>query len=277
VLGRAERKMHPMECPTASVWFARFSRGVKLRMGEETRRNVALTEEGVHGLMTFLEEDWDKGNEMEREEIEELACFVLASYAGGLRGEEVPLIYLGGMTKFWGESSSHKIPHVMLTLMGRFKGEDGNRYHCVPLADVTRSGLPIRTWFQRLYVRRTGRQGRRTGWLFTKRGTNNETRAKLSQFDTKFKEYMCLVKERYPDCMPESCNPMEDMSLWRSGRRGSTVAAANNNVDKLAIEMNNNWRKQMRGRGTNPSFSMIYVYTEVRAALVARLRYSRAL
>ena len=70
---------------------------------------------------------------------------------------------------------------------------------------------------------------------------------------------------------------MEDMTLWRSGRRGSTVAAANNNVDKLAIEMNNNWRKQMRGRGTNPSFSMIYVYTEVRAALVARLRYSRAL
>ena len=67
MLGRAARKMHPTECPTASVWFARFSRGVKLRMGEETRRNVALTEEGVHGLMTFLEEDWDKGNEMERE------------------------------------------------------------------------------------------------------------------------------------------------------------------------------------------------------------------
>ena len=61
MLGRADRKMHPTECPTASLWFARFSRVTKLRMGEETRRNVALTEEGVHGLMTFLEEDWDKG------------------------------------------------------------------------------------------------------------------------------------------------------------------------------------------------------------------------
>ena len=55
------------------------------------------------------------------------------------------------------------------------------------------------------------------------------------------------------------------------------MAAANNNVDKLAIEMNNNWRKQMQGRGTNPSFSMIYVYAEVRTALVARMRYFRAL
>ena len=32
VLGRADRKMHPMEFPTARLWFARFSRGTKLMM-----------------------------------------------------------------------------------------------------------------------------------------------------------------------------------------------------------------------------------------------------
>ena len=65
-MGRAERKMHPMECPMDILWFARFSHDIKLRMGEETQRNVALKEEGVHGQMPFLEENWDKGNEMER-------------------------------------------------------------------------------------------------------------------------------------------------------------------------------------------------------------------
>ena len=83
---------------------------------------MALKEEGVHGIMMCVEEDWYKGNEIERDKTKELACLVLASYAEGLRGEEVPLINLGGMTKFWGESGSQRIPHVMLTLMGRFKG-----------------------------------------------------------------------------------------------------------------------------------------------------------
>ena len=49
------------------------------------------------------------------------------TYAGGIRGEEVPLFYLKGMLEFWEERRMHEIPHVMLALIGRFKGEEGIR------------------------------------------------------------------------------------------------------------------------------------------------------
>ena len=41
-------------------------------------------------------------------------------------------------------------PHVLMTVMGRFKGEDGNRMHLFPLANVTSSGIRIHMWLERL-------------------------------------------------------------------------------------------------------------------------------
>ena len=34
--------------------------------------------------------------------------------------------------------------------MGRFKGEDGDRMHLLPLINVTQSGIRIRVWWERL-------------------------------------------------------------------------------------------------------------------------------
>jgi hypothetical protein len=50
-------------------------------------------------------------------------------------------------------------PHVLITLLGRFKGELGEQYHKMPLSAVTTSGLQVRLWvghlleeFQRLNI-----------------------------------------------------------------------------------------------------------------------------
>ena len=222
-MGREDKKMYPTDCPTSTKWFSWFNRGARLRMGILKRQNTPLTSEAVLCLMRMMEEEYAKAKPELQEELEELACFVLASYAGGLRGEEVPLLYLKGMMKYWEEGRTHRIPHVMLTLMGRFKGGEGKRYHCLPIADNTRTGLPIRKWFIRLMHRRVERQGRKGGWLFTKRGSKNLIRAKLDQYDPLFKSYMERVKEVLLSCMPKDCIPSINMSLWRSLRRGSTT------------------------------------------------------
>ena len=40
--------------------------------------------------------------------------------------------------------------HVIIYLLGKFKGEEGDRMHVFPLASVTHSGIRIRLWLEQL-------------------------------------------------------------------------------------------------------------------------------
>ena len=42
--------------------------------------------------------------------------------------------------------------YVMIPLLGRFKNEDGERYHLAPLAYETASGIKIGLWVNRLMM-----------------------------------------------------------------------------------------------------------------------------
>ena len=41
-------------------------------------------------------------------------------------------------------------PHWLVTVMGRFKGEDGDRIYPLPLVNLSFSGIRIRMWLERL-------------------------------------------------------------------------------------------------------------------------------
>jgi hypothetical protein len=41
-------------------------------------------------------------------------------------------------------------PHVMFTLVGRLKDEQGERHHLITVAAITGSGLEVRKWTERL-------------------------------------------------------------------------------------------------------------------------------
>ena len=156
--------------PTAGKWFRRFMRGMKLRMGEVKYQNEALTSKMVNGLSDMLDETWRAmEHEQQRERLEELMCYVLMSFGCGLRGEEVPLISLKGLLHFWNETRRDaEEPYIMLTLYGRFKGETGYRWHCLPICNHTRSSIPTRKWMSKLLHRRVYVQGRSTGFLLQK-------------------------------------------------------------------------------------------------------------
>ena len=82
--------------------------------------------------------------EKERLELEELMAFILLKFGAALRGEEVPLVSLAGMLAFSEECVTSDQPHIMVTLKGRFKGEAGHRWHCVPISVANQSGIPFK-------------------------------------------------------------------------------------------------------------------------------------
>jgi hypothetical protein len=95
-------------------------------------------------------------DETKRERLESLMCYVLIGLGAGLRGEEVPLTTCDGLATYWQETANDSDPYIMITLRGRFKAETGDRWHCLPICNDNRSGIPYRTWVRRLMRRRTG-------------------------------------------------------------------------------------------------------------------------
>lgn len=269
-----EKKLHATSSPTAGEWYVRFTQGMKLRTGQIRKQNEALTTDVILACCEVAEAMWEEEeSEAEKEKLEELMCFILLSFGAVLRGEEVPLVSLKGMLDFWEESTSAPIPHIMVALKGRFKGETGHRYHFVPIAVNNQSGVPFKSWTARLMLRRVSLQKRSGGPLFR---SSNGRIMRISDLDPRFVELLDKVRAFYPTLIPNKVES-SDYSLWRSGRRGATTEAMNLQIDGDTMDLLGRWRKRESARGTEPGLAMRQVYTQVRHALRRMLVFSLAL
>ena len=268
-----DKKVYESTAPTASRWFARFMLGAKRRMGVVRKQDEALTVEQLLAVCEIAEDDWRKSkSEAEKKDIESVISFMIIGFCISLRGEEVPLIVIEGMLAFWDETRVHKIPHMMITLKGKFKGENNLRWHCVPLADQTQSRIPTRRWISRMLHRRAIGDQDKVGYLFAR---PKGRKSSLGDYDPLFRDYLERAQEKKPKLFTAGV-PIKDFSLRRSLRRGATTEAENNNVDAVAIELTNRWRKKEAARGAEAGLSMRQVYTQVSRAVVATLRFSQS-
>ncbi len=145
-------------------------------------------------------------------------AFVLVSgCCCGLRGEEIVKIDLAGFLKhieIGKQDVEH--PHVIVPLIGRMKGETGERCHMCVLARETRSGTQARTWADRVAAVNKQR-GRQRGPLFrNKKGL----RAKIGDFENEFLERLMRLKTSRPGLFEPGVDISESHSLCRSLRRG---------------------------------------------------------
>jgi hypothetical protein len=132
-----------------SEFFGRFQAGMHNKMGDKVVQDFGLSWGIMQKFQEVMEWEWtNAGSLMENKmEIAQLAVFVMVRYARALRDEEIPKIEIIGLLEHFTESDKTVPKHVMLLfLVGRFKQEDGERQHFLPVVVVTRSGLRIRDW-----------------------------------------------------------------------------------------------------------------------------------
>jgi hypothetical protein len=145
IYAKDEKKLHVTSSVTAREWFMCFQLGCKLRTGQIQRQNEALTSNLVLALSVEAKWMWSEASdEKEKEMWEEVMCFALLEFGAVLRKEEVPLVLLSGLLGFWDKSTTSDIPHIMVTLKGKFKGATGHRWHCIPIAMDNPSGIPFK-------------------------------------------------------------------------------------------------------------------------------------
>ena len=177
------------------------------------------------------------------------------------------------MLRFWPATTTlPDRPHVVLTLHGRFKGESGERWHCIPIAVRTRTGLPVLKWLQCLMRRRTESKGQEEGWMFA---DSQGRRRKFGFYDPFFLEMLSRARGSRPGCM-DPIVELEDFSLWRSGRRGATTEAGNQKVSGHVIDLMGRWQQKEAAKGSQPGLPMRQVYTQVKSSFPAMLLYSES-
>jgi hypothetical protein len=244
-------------------------------MGEEVRSDFALSIWVLHKILGHLDNEWEAARTAaKRKEVVEIACFLVLAFCLGLRGEEVVKMDIAGFMTYFDAGKGHsEHPHVMVPLLGRFKGETGERWHLLPIVWRTRSGIEAGLWASRLKESLEERR-RLNGFVFSDK---KNKQAKASALEPIFFEQLNWVRVRYPDLFPPNVNIEDDYGIPLSGRRGSSTEAANQGVPSEIIEMICRWRKVERAQGRAPNLGMREYYMEVLQALETFLKYSRPL
>ena len=266
--------------PTNSLWFKRYMSGCHKRMGDVWIPDRAVTLEEVHCGLEILEGEWSRFPQGQRRlELALTGAMVVIGFCAALRGEEIPLVDVGLVRKYWFEGIHYtKAPHVPLALAGRFKQTDGTfRLYMQPLTVRTDSGIEVQKWIERS-IRELDVRKISTGPLFRRTSKNGKIqRALVGDLDHLFHSLWKRIQHKRPDIIPESIKVEEEFSTRRSLRRGATTVAQNRKIDTAVIEMNNRWRKHIKSRGVLPGMSMLERYSDAKASVEALVQFSSGL
>ena len=91
-------------------------------------------------------------------------------------------------------------PHIIITLLGEFKGELGYKYHLMSLASTTTSGIELRWWIENL-IRIREEEGCITGPAF---GHEDSSVALMREYDGILHHFLERIQIKEPNIISES-------------------------------------------------------------------------
>lgn len=280
------------DCPTNSFWFSRWSAGCEVRMGFILKQDKAISFLFLKRMiLNFYDEiKAAKPGSWSHFKLVTGLTYTILSFVGALRGNEgLKLDWLAlqryldkGKNPLKKKSkktipTSLNTPHIIIPLRGRFKGEQGERCHLIPMTNRTKSGLPLRKTLEFFISARKLFSKSECGWAFI-----NEKGQKLSFSDMNdiVLERMEIIKDETllgDDLDLTEVEIREAYSINRSFRRGATTHARNMKIPKDTIEAHNRWRKIDRSKGKKPKLEMIEEYSDIEQLIPTLVRFSELL
>ena len=171
------------------------------------------------------------------------------------------------------ENEARELPHVVLTLLGDFKGENSSDYHILNVANMTSSGLDIRWWVEKL-VAVCEAEGRIVGPAFA--GPDGKLESSLD-YDATFREVALEVQET-TDYIPSDLDVNTWLSLVRTPRKTAETRATQAGVPKEVKDAMNRWSTVEKSKGKMTRWKATRdTYTSAVGEMPNTWRYSYAL
>lgn len=125
-----------------SFWFKRFMTGLKNRMGQLWCPNRAFSMKLMKALILKTEDKIASSGTFESyHKWIIFSCYAVLTYVLSLRGSEGFQIDLKGILDNWGKGGDK---YVIVTLLGKVKGEQHGRHHLLPSVPMTSSGINVK-------------------------------------------------------------------------------------------------------------------------------------
>ena len=120
--------LHLPSCPTQSLFFERFAKGMLSMMGKDVRSNAGLSHLVLKNILSNLEQDLHS-REWVYEEIRLkvlVAYYLVVCYGSSLRGCEGFMMERSDSIRHINRGKTDpEIPHVVVPVLGQFKGKAG--------------------------------------------------------------------------------------------------------------------------------------------------------
>lgn len=277
-LKNARGVLHLEEGNTQTVFMERAVAGMKARMPQVSKRNLPFTSRMINFLLEHLEARWFDGNESEEERRLALmtGAYLCVAYGYSLRGNEGFWVDADRLCKNISVGKYDKrCPHVIVPLLGRFKSEDGDRMHVIPIVNETRSGIKVRLWLERLVVLLRDEE-RTNGPAFC------DEEGYLLQASTLEDIIHPILMEmqtipKYKDEIPPSLDVTSWYRLARSCRRGAENTALDQGTSPEIVNFVHRWSKFEKNKGRLPGFDMMEHYAAGNKTRYLQLQFSQCL
>ena len=173
--------------------------------------------------------------------------------------------------------TDHEIPHDLAPMYGFWKGEDGERFHIVPIVSVSRTGIEFRWWLEQLLacLDKEGNLGK-VGPAFC---NLDGSLIRGSRLDGVIVDVMVSIHDEQQGESPFSkpLNIPKDFGIYRSFRRGSMTDAADQGISEFTIKLVNRWERYERSRGRLPNMGIMEHYLEIFGLIRRILSFSSSL
>ena len=277
-IGDGGRVFRTTTAPTQSKLFARFMRGCEKRMGRLVIQNKALDIKILQRLLLNYELELlsTKTSASRKRWIKVVTAYFVISYVGALRGSEGLMLEATSLAKYIDEGRNEESPYVLATLLGRFKGETGERNVMLPLAATSKSGIKTRVIVDRL-VEVLKKEGKTTGELAPAICHTTGLSISRTELNNEFISELEKIQESHPHLIAKAVDVAGTYNIYRSLRRGATSRATAVGLGQPEIERNNRWRKFQTRSGSMPRMRMHDVYIDIKLALNSYLLFSSSL
>jgi len=263
------------EVPTNTLWFERFALGCLKRMGQEIHQDLALSMDVMLKMQELFYEEMRTALDDNRKlMLTSVWCYCVIAFGGSFRGNEVFLTDMEGLIHSLDRGRDDGDDCIFIPLLGRFKGETGEKYHLTPLANVTASGLKIRKALE-LFVEEKLKWNETRGPAFKIRSFGRKSLPRA--YEEIILDHIALVQLENPNLIPAEVDVNTEYGISRSFRRGSATQARLKGVSSDDIDLINRWRNVEKAGGRKPAMRMRDHYVEIRQLVPALTRYSKAL
>ncbi len=282
-------RVRPTRCPTQSEFFSLFGKGCEYRMGAESKANKEVSIRVIVELLRRVKQDIaDTEYLPEKNELTKFGAFITMCTAASLRGCEGFLADLAGLVRHldrgrrgvipaklkdnFDEDVAESLPHVVIALLGKVKGETGEDTHQIALANTTQSGIKVRWWIEEL-VRVGLAEGRRSGPAFA---YPNGKLASSSEYNAMFLSYLGEIQEQ-TELIEDKIEVNEAFGISRTLRKTAQSRATRAGISAANQAKMNRWRTVENAKGKKPNFEMRDLYAGVLGQMPVTWRYSYAL